>query len=165
MKILLARTHSNAVIPTKANESDFCYDLVAVRREQLASRVYKYYFGWKLQIVRDQEPLFWAGEDLVMGPDLREFLGKLSIDFRPRSSVWKTGMSLSNCAPTIDEGFTGEVSAVFYHVLEDMPIYEVGDKVIQMKIGVTVPLTFDEVPFERFLPTDRGSRGYGSSGK
>lgn len=165
MKILLARCHENASIPEKANESDFCYDLRAVRREQLAPRIYKYYFGWKLQIVRRQEPVFWAGENTAKCIDLRDFIGKLSIDFRPRSSVWKTGMVLSNCEPTIDEGFTGEVSAVFYHLLEDMPIYEVGDKVVQMKIGFTLNLDFDEVPFEQFLPTDRGSNGYGSSGK
>jgi dUTPase len=74
-------------------------------------------------------------------------------------------MVLSNCEPTIDEGYTGEVSAVFYHVLEDMPIYEVGKKVLQMKIGVTFDIDFDEVDFKEFKPTDRASNGYGSSGK
>lgn len=165
MKILLARTHGDAVIPMKANKSDFCYDLVAVRREQLAQRVYKYWFGWCMQIVRDAEPIKFVGTDTVQCFDFSNFCGRLSIDFRPRSSVWETGMVLSNCAPTIDEGYTGEVSAVFYHVLEDMPVYEVGQKVLQMKIGLTFDIDFHEVDLKEFQPTDRAANGYGSSGK
>jgi len=74
-------------------------------------------------------------------------------------------MVLSNCEPTIDEGYTGEVSAVFYHLLEDMPIYEVGDRVVQMKIGFTFDLCFEETTLENLNKTDRGDNGYGSSDK
>jgi len=89
MKILLARTHGDSVIPMKANKSDFCYDLVAVRRERLAPRVYKYWFGRRMQIVRDAEPIKFAGLDAVQCFDFSNFCGRLSIDFRPRSSVWR----------------------------------------------------------------------------
>jgi dUTP pyrophosphatase len=87
----------------------------------------------------------------------------LSIDFLPRSSVWKTGMVLSNCTGTIDEGYINETSAVFYHVMSNMPRYRVGDKIGQIKIGITFPIEFKEV--EEFAETDRGMRGYGSSGQ
>lgn len=85
----------------------------------------------------------------------------LSIDIRPRSSVWKTGMVLSNCEGTGDEGYTNEYSAVFYHVMPNMPRYKVGDKIAQLKIGITFPIDFVEV--EEFEETERGLRGYGSS--
>jgi dUTP pyrophosphatase len=87
----------------------------------------------------------------------------LSIDIRPRSSVWKTGMVLSNCEGTVDEGYTNEISAVFYHVLPNMPRYKIGDKIAQMKIGITLPIGFIEV--EELNKTERGMNGYGSSGK
>ena len=118
-----------------------------------------------MQIVRGQEPLQFVGENAVKCFDFSTFCGRLDIDFRPRSSVWKTGMILSNCEPTIDEGFTGEVSAVFYHVIEELPIYDVGDKIIQMKVGFTFDLSFEETTLERLNSTDRGDNSYGSSGK
>ena len=87
----------------------------------------------------------------------------LSIDIRPRSSVWKTGMVLSNCEGTVDEGYTNEISAVFYHVMPNMPRYKVGDKIAQMKIGFTFPCDFKVV--DELADTERGLKGYGSSGK
>jgi dUTP pyrophosphatase len=72
-------------------------------------------------------------------------------------------MSLSNCEGTIDELFRGEVSAVFYHIFPNMPKYEVGDKVVQFKLGITEPLTFKEV--DELSETERGSKGYGSTGR
>ena len=68
-----------------------------------------------------------------------------SIDIRPRSSVWKHGMILSNCCGTVDEDYTGEISAVFYHVMPLMPRYKVGDVVAQMKLGSTSEIEFMEV--------------------
>jgi dUTP pyrophosphatase len=87
----------------------------------------------------------------------------LSIDARPRSSVWKTGMVLSNCEGTIDEDFIGEVSAVFYHLMPEMPRYKVGDRVCQIKLGFTIPMEFYEV--DELDDTVRGDGSYGSTGR
>lgn len=87
----------------------------------------------------------------------------LSIDLRPRSSVWKTGMVLSNCIGTVDENYTGEVSAVFYHLNTELPRYKAGDRVGQIKLGFTLPMEFEVV--ESLDKTDRSSNGYGSSGR
>lgn len=71
----------------KAHEDDFCYDVVAVSEEEVAPNVWKYGLGLAFQVERDsQNPI------------------DICIDFRPRSSAWKTGMVLSNCYGTIDEG-------------------------------------------------------------
>ena len=87
----------------------------------------------------------------------------LSIDFRPRSSVWKTGMVLSNCEGTIDELYRGEVFAIFYHVMPDMPRYRIGDKIGQIKLGMAFPIEF--VAVDELDDTERGENGYGSSGR
>ncbi len=47
--------------------------------------------------------------------------------------------------------------------MPDMPKYEVGDRVAQMKIGFTVPIEFVEV--EELDETERGDGGIGSTGK
>ena len=44
-----------------------------------------------------------------------------------------------------------------------MPRYKVGDKIAQMKIGVTFPIAFEEV--DELNETERGMKGYGSSGR
>jgi dUTP pyrophosphatase len=72
-------------------------------------------------------------------------------------------MVLSNSVGTIDELYTGEVFAVFYHVIPSMPKYEVGDRIGQIKVNGSAWLDFDEV--EELDNTARGDSGYGSTGK
>ena len=86
MKVRIKKLNENAVIPYKTYDKDFCYDVVAVSEEEIAPNVWKYGLGLAFQIVKDYE-----------------YEENLSIDFRPRSSVYKTGMVLSNCTGTIDK--------------------------------------------------------------
>ena len=73
-------------------------------------------------------------------------------------------MVLSNCEGTLDKFYRGEVSAVFYHVFPDMPRYKTGDKIGQIKIGITIPAEFEFVD-EIDMNTERGEGGFGSTGK
>lgn len=170
MKIKTLKVHMNAELPRKAYPNDFCYDCVAVSEEKIAPNVWKYGLGLAFQIERDTETLitstcFHGGKEMthMTKMDFSRSPINLSIDARPRSSVWKTGMILSNCEGTIDENYIGEVSAVFYHVMPDMPRYKVGDRVCQIKLGFTLPMDFELV--DSLDKTDRGANGYGSSGK
>lgn len=151
MIVKFKKLHPNAVIPTKSHDDDFCYDCTAVSEEEIAPNVWRYKLGFSLQIERDD-----------YADKLRDII-KLSIDGRPRSSIWKTGMVLANSTATIDEGYTGEIMAVFYHVMPEMPRYKVGDKVLQITIGVSEPIKFTEV--NELDETSRGSGGFGSTGK
>lgn len=135
--------------PFKKYDEDFCYDVVATSCTEIAPNIYKYGIGLAFQIER-------IG-GLSISPT------KLSIDLRPRSSVWKTGMVLSDSTGTIDETYTGEVSAIFYHLFPDMPIYKVGERIGQIKIGLTYPIKFVEV--DELEGTMRGAGGFGSTGK
>lgn len=168
MKVKFKKFDENAKIPQKAYEGDFCYDVYAVSEEEIAPNVWKYGLGFGLQIERGDEVLIKDVMNIFGSPtwtgyafDMKRCPLNLSIDIRPRSSVWKTGMVLSNCQGTVDEGYCNEISAVFYHVMPNMPRYKVGDKIAQMKIGMTFPIEFIEV--EEFNETERGMRGYGSS--
>ena len=148
MKVKVKKLNENAVIPFKTYEKDFCYDVVAVSEEEVAPNVWKYGIDLALQIDRDS----------LFG---HRYLN-LSIDLRPRSSVWKTGMVFSNCEGTIDELYTGEVSAVFYHVFPNMERYKVGQRIGQIKIGITTPIEF--VVVDELDETERNSGSYGSTG-
>lgn len=169
MKVKVKKLNEDAVIPSRAYDRDFGYDVVAVSEEEIAPNVWKYGIGLAFQIERDWETIlkgqklsdFFVDNDTKI--DMRQSPLNLSIDFRPRSSVWKTGMVLSNCEGTIDELYRGEVSAIFYHVMPDMPRYRIGDKLGQIKLGMAFPMEFVEV--EELDDTERGENGYGSSGR
>ena len=170
MKVKVKKLSKLAGVPFKTHASDFCYDVVAVSEEEVAPNVWKYGLGLAFQIERDHEPLvlstcYHGGKKKVhvTMADMTRCPLNLSIDLRPRSSVWKTGMVLSNCTGTIDEGYIGEVSAVFYHVMTNMPRYRVGDRIGQLKVGLTFQIAFEEV--DELDDTTRGAGGYGSTGR
>lgn len=177
MEVKIKKLHEDAVIPYKTYPSDFCYDVVAVSEEEVAPNVWKYGLGFALQIERSNNEILQIKDSIkdiefngklfsakgVSKIDLENSNIKLSIDLRPRSSIWKTGMILSNCEGTIDELYRGEVSAVFYHVFPQMERYHKGQKIGQIKIGISFPITFVEV--DKLDETERGCNGYGSTGK
>lgn len=171
MKVNIKKLHKDAVIPFKAYDKDFCYDVVAVSEEEIAPNVWRYKLGIAMQIERGDETLIIGDPKSILNElmqfktcvDLSRSPINLSLDFRPRSSIYKTGMVLANSQATGDEGYTGEYMLVFYHVMPNMPRYKVGDKIAQMKIGVTLPIEFKEV--SEFETTERGEGGFGSSGK
>ena len=152
MKVKFKRLHKDAVIPSKKIEDDFCFDLTAVTEEEIAPNVWRYGFGFALQIVNNMR----------IKP-IKEYCS-LCFSIRPRSSVWKTGMILSNCIGTVDEGYTGEISAVFYHVMPNMERYHVGDRIAQLYFDQTTKF-LDFIEVNKLDETERGDGGYGSTGK
>lgn len=87
----------------------------------------------------------------------------LSIDGRPRSSCYKTGMILSNCEATLDEPYRGRIKVFFYHVITSLPKYKKGDRIVQVKLGFTLPIQWEET-VEEWNKTSRGDGGFGSTG-
>lgn len=172
MIVEIKKLNEKAQIPFKKYDSDFCYDCVATSVEEIAPNVYKYGLGFALSIVRNKELI----EEEIIGRSEEDryyaksqYLSfqsspcKLSIDIRPRSSVYKTGMILANTTGTVDESYRGEICCIFYHVMPDMPKYEVGDRIAQLKLGFTLPIEFKEV--DELGATERGCGGFGSTGK
>lgn len=149
MKVKIKKLIPEAKIPYRKHDDDFCFDLYATSCEEVAPNVYRYGTGLAFEIERP-----WHMEKEAIS---------LCLSIRPRSSVWKTGMVLSNSTGTIDESYRGEVMAVFYHVMPDMPKYEVGDRIGQIYLNMTEQIQFVEV--EELSTTERGSGGYGSTGK
>lgn len=166
IKIKLKKLNENAQLPIKSKEGDLCYDVYAVDEEEVAPNVWRYKLGFSYEIVRDKitlenyDTVKCGGGlqiDLVNSPIV------ISIDFRPRSSIWKTGMVLANSEGTLDEFYRGEAMAVFYHVIKELPRYTVGERIGQIKLGFSYPCEFEFVN-EVNESTERGSGGFGSTG-
>lgn len=87
-------------------------------------------------------------------------------DLRPRSSIYKTGLWLSNSCGVVDAGYRGEVMAFFYAMrpcLKSTVGYAPGDRVVQMMIRKLDPVGLVQVDSVS-MDTERGEGGFGSTG-
>lgn len=164
MIVRFKRLHPDAVVPFKKYPEDFCYDVVATSEQEIAPNVWKYGIGLAFEIQGKPEDLVVEnefGKELLRIQQDRKV--NVSLDLRPRSSIYKTGMVLTTRSAPWNDLYRGEVSAIFYHVFTDMPRYRVGDRIGQIKLGITLPLEFEEV--NELGRTARGDGGYGSTGR
>ena len=144
--------NGDAKVPFKTHSRDFCYDVVATSKEEVSPGVFKYGVGLGFQMEFPKGFHEDDMEDIIF-----------SLDFRPRSSIYKTGLVLANSTATIDEPFTGQVFLIFYHVMPNLPEYEVGDRIAQVKVGMTMPVEW--VVVDKLDETERGDGGFGSTGR
>lgn len=169
MKVKIKKLHPDAVIPSYAHATYCGMDLTAVSKtfDEYGNVVYG--FGLAFEI-----PEGYAG-----------FIF-------PRSSNHKSGLLLTNSVGVIDAGFRGEVTAKFatrswmtqpeklierirYFIKGDYSgrlnsfavfnerNYDIGDRVAQMVILPYPKVEFVEV--DELSDTERGTGGYGSTGK
>ncbi len=132
--------HPDAKLPQRFIDNDACYDVVAVSKEDLGDGRIRYGLGFSIEIPENTQ-----------------------MDFRARSSIHKTGLILSNGVVTGDEGFRGEYSSVFYHVIPSLPPYEVGDRILQLQLRSREDIEFVEV--DSLSDTVRAENGFGSTGR
>ena len=179
MQINFMKTHPDAVIPSRGSAGAAGFDLTAVSLKRAAD-LYIYDIGIAMEI---PEGYFAA--------------------IFPRSSIFFTGLELTNCVGVIDSDFRAPISAIFREVPGDqgarrralhplfpgkthmMCPYKPGDRIAQLIIQpcvVPVPrrvslsemghippycdlekVNFVEV--DRLSTTERGTGGYGSTGR
>lgn len=127
-------------MPTKAHETDAAFDCYAASVDFPCAGVVRCGLGFRLEL-----PEGWFA------------------DLRPRSSLYKTGLVLSNSCGVVDAGYRGEIQAFFY-TRPDMVVPQVGDRVIQMLLRRLDDVRLIQV--EAVNPhTSRGTGGFGSTGR
>ena len=146
MKVNIKYSSKDASIPKKKISSDFCYDVFAISIKDLGDGRIEY--GFNIALQKDHS-------------ELKEGY-RYSFKLLPRSSIHETGLILSNCEGVIDQGFTGDMKAVFYNIIPTLPNYEIGDRIAQIYVAITKDLEFTEV--EELVKTERGENGYGHTG-
>ena len=140
MEIKIQRLRDSAVIPSYAKDGDAGLDLTAVTKNvDLDKDIITYGFGIALEIPK----------------------GYVGLIF-PRSSCFKTDQFLTNCVGVVSSNCRGEISAKFKNATSPNQ-YEVGDRAAQIII-MPIP-TINFIPVRGLSKTERGSDGYGSTGK
>lgn len=136
--------HKNAKLPTYAHAGDQGADIYAVEDVVIPPHSYgtMVHTGLKVNI-----PEGWA------------------IAIRPRSGMSKkTPLRISNCVPTIDTGFRGEICILFDNFSDEPISIKAGDRIAQMILERNYRGVFTQVDSVEDN-TDRGEGGFGSSGK
>lgn len=139
VKIKIKKLHPNAVIPQYAHIGDAGVDLVATE-VNVVGRIYEVKFGIAIEFPKGYVARIY-----------------------PRSSIYKTGLVLANSSGTIDQIYSGELMAKFYSVIPTGQEYKVGDRCAQLILEKIPEMEFEEV--EKITETERGSGGFGSTGR
>lgn len=86
------------------------------------------------------------------------------IQVRPRSGMAiKQGITVLNSPGTIDSDYRGEVGIILINNSKDTVTIAHGDRIAQIVLAKYERADWDEV--EELDPTDRGTGGFGSTGK
>lgn len=142
MQVKFKKLDPNAVIPSYAKPGDAGMDLTATRIISYSSSQIMY------------------GTDLAV--EIPE--GHVGLIF-PRSSIFKTPLSLSNSVGCIDCGYRGEIMFVFNigEFQSHQKTYGVGDRIGQL---IILPYPkIEPIEVDELSNSERGDGGFGSTGK
>jgi len=113
-------------------------------------------------------------EDVTIGPNRTMIVSTgiaadipdgYEIQVRPRSGLaLKHGITVLNTPGTIDSDYTGEIKVILHNVRDEAYKVNKGDRIAQLVIGRVIKLPIEEVD-EITKKTERGSGGFGSTGK
>lgn len=140
MKVRFKKLTPAAAAPYKAHPTDAGFDLTATSK----------------CIDRECNTVYGTG----IAVEIPE--GHVGLLF-PRSSINKKNLLLSNSVGVIDSHYRGEITAKFKRTAPYTAEYNVGERIAQLII-----IPYPEVEFEEagaLTDTDRGTVGYGSTGK
>ena len=142
--IEFAKLNSEAIIPTQGSPQAAGWDLYALE-ETIVKRNTSSMIKTGLAIAI---PLGWEGQ------------------IRCRSSLGKKGMIMPNGIGTIDSDYRGELMVLATWIGEgDEFVVQKGERVAQLLFSKVPSVKFVERDFEQLGSTDRGTGGFGSSGR
>ena len=142
VQVLLSRVDPDVPVPSYARPGDAAVDLVSTSDQRI-------------------EP----GERVVVGTGIAVALPEGYAGFvQPRSGLAaRVGLSVVNTPGLIDSGFRGEILiCLINHDLRESIVIHRGDRIAQFVIQRVETAEFVEV--EDLGTSERGAKGYGSSG-
>mgnify|MGYP000166995438 CR=1 FL=1 len=139
MKINFMKTHPDAVIPSRGSAGAAGFDLVAVSLKRAAD-LYIYDIGIAMEIPA----------------------GYFAAIF-PRSSIFFTGLELTNCVGVIDSDYRGEILVGLQNSGDADYVIQPADRIAQLMV---VPVVQAQVKMvDQLDETQRGAGGFFSTGK
>ncbi len=122
--------------------------------------------GMDLRAALDETTQIHPGETLLIPTGLAIYVedSSMAAIVLPRSGLGhKHGIVLGNLVGLIDSDYQGQLFVSCWNRGNDSFTIEVGDRIAQLVIVPVIQANFDIV--DDFITTDRGSGGFGHSGK
>lgn len=144
VEVFFAKLHSDASTPTRGSKSAAGWDLCALEdTEVMKNKSTKIRTGIAIAI-----PEGWEGQ------------------IRSRSSLGAKGMIMPNGIGTIDSDYRGELLVLATWIGDGLSIkLQKGERIAQLVISQIPETNFTEKNFDELTKTDRGTGGFGSSGR
>lgn len=140
MKVLeIQKLHPEAKVPTRAYEHDAGLDLTSVETHTLKP---------------GEGKIFKTGIAIALDP------GYVGLVW-DRSSMGKKG--IKTLGGVIDSGYRGEVGVILWNISQDTHTINAGERIAQLLVQAVATPQTKEVTI--LGSTDRGTGGFGSSGK
>jgi len=156
--------HPEAKLPTKTHDSDLGWDLSCVADAEFVDNGHQGYLSFTLQ--PSCSHLFRTGLGIQLwdrgGMDGRYEKKMDDLGFIPFD---RSGLGVKNCihrlAGVVDANFVGEILVRLVNLGKDPYIINTGDRIAQ---AVIVDVYRARAEWGNFQETDRGEKGFGSSG-
>ena len=148
-RLFVKKTREDAVIPTKAHESDIGYDLTLVAFEKELINVFT-------DSGMDPRVLMYDTGIAVM-PEKGYY-----VEIAPRSSISKTGYILANGIGIIDPDYRGSLKVALIKVDKYAPTLPLPFKGFQLIVRKAEESSIQQV--DELDETVRGDGGFGSTG-
>lgn len=145
MIVRFKKLTDKAVIPTRGSDAAAGYDLYAAMKEETT-------------VIRPHETVK-IGTGLAIQPP-HGYFGAI---FARSGLATKLGIRPANCVGVCDEDYTGEYIVPLYNDSDDPVSIKNGDRIAQLVFLPYMNMDFIEV--EELNRTERGTSGFGSTGK
>lgn len=141
-KIQIKRLRDTAVIPTKGSEKAAGYDLYATANYDIAPHsTVKVGTGISIALPDNSFGAIFARSGLAT----------------------KKGLRPANCVGVCDSDYRGEYIVPLHNDTDEMMSIEAGERIAQLIVMPFIPVEFEEV--DELDETERGNKGFGSTGK
>ena len=144
MKIRVKKLHPNAVVPTYGSQEAAGADLYACLEEAVT--------------IAPGE-IFWVPTGIA----LEVPKGCAGLVYARSSMGAKRGLAPANKVGVVDSDYRGEIKVVLLNHSQQPQVLQPGERVAQFVITPVLQPMYEEV--EALTDTDRGSGGFGSTGK
>ena len=142
MPIKCVKKLPNAVLPSKAYESDIGWDLVAIKEHKTI-----------------HQDIIMYDTGIIAIPPKGYYL-----EILPRSSMSKTGWMFANSVGIIDPDYRGNLYIVLTRVVKDIPKITLPFCNCQLVLRKIEKSSLIEIPDLEVNSTERGEGGFGSTG-
>jgi dUTP pyrophosphatase len=140
--IKIKKIHPKAIVPKLATNGSACFDLYSCEDFVLSNG----YFHM-------------AKTGIIM-----EIPEGYHVEVCSRSGMARKGIIIPNSPGIVDSDYRGEAMVMLYGLfMKNREIFQVGSRIAQCKLVRNVPTQFQVV--SKLSETERGSGGFGSTGK